>query len=127
MLMGSEKLEDRELEPGRARELVASEGGQVLDVRGDEEFLADRIAGAVRAESEDIDAALEALDQDQPVLVVCEDGKRSAEIADDLRERGYQAAAIKGGMKAWTGAKMPTLPREAEEFHGPRRPGPLGS
>jgi len=60
------------------------------------------------------------------VVVLCEDGKRSAEVAEDLRQRGYQAAIVKGGMKAWAGDKMPTLPREAEEFHGPRRPGPLG-
>lgn len=125
--MGSQELDQRELEPDRARKLIASEGGQVLDLRGDEDFAEDRIAGAVRPENEDLDAAIESLDEERPVVVVCEDGKRSAEVADDLRERGYQAAVIKGGMKGWTGDKMPTLPREAEEFHGPRRPGPLGS
>jgi rhodanese-related sulfurtransferase len=123
--MGTE-LKEEELEPDRARELIASERGQVLDLRGDEEFAAESIAGAVRPENEDIETALESLDDDQPVLVVCEDGKRSAEVAKDLRDRGYQAAAIKGGMKAWTGDKLPVLPRESEEFHGPRRPGPLG-
>jgi rhodanese-related sulfurtransferase len=122
----SEQLQEEELAPDQARQLIASERGQVLDLRGDEEFAEDRIAGAVRAENEDIDAALESLDEDRPVLVVCEDGKQSAEVAEDLRERGYQAATIKGGMKGWTGDKMPTLPRESEEFHGPRRPGPLG-
>jgi len=124
--MGSEALKDEELEPDRARELIATEGGQVLDLRGDTEFAEGRIAGSVRPEGEDIDAALESLDEDQPVVVLCEDGKRSAEVAEDLRQRGYQAAIVKGGMKAWAGDKMPTLPREAEEFHGPRRPGPLG-
>lgn len=124
--MGSEELKEQELEPDRARELIASEGGQILDLRGDEEFAEDRIAGAVRPEGEDIDSALESLDEDRPVVVVCEDGNRSSEVAEDLRERGYQAAIVKGGMKGWTGDKMPTLPREAEEFHGPRRPGPLG-
>jgi rhodanese-related sulfurtransferase len=124
--MGSEELKDEELEPDRARELIATEGGQVLDLRGDKEFAEGRIAGSVRPEGEDIDAALESLDEDQPVVVLCEDGKRSAEVAEDLRQRGYQAAIVKGGMKAWAGDKMPTLPREAEEFHGPRRPGPLG-
>lgn len=120
-------MKEQELEPDRARELIASERGQVLDLRGDEDFAEGRIAGAVRAENEDLDSAIDSLDEDRPVLVVCEDGKRSADVADDLRERGYQAAIIKGGMKGWTGDKMPTLPREAEEFHGPRRPGPLGS
>src|SRR3954469_9894687 len=117
--MGSE-LKEEKLEPDRAREVIASEGGQVLDLRGEEDFAEDHIAGAVRAEDEDIDAAVESLDEDRPVLVVCEDGKRSSDVAEDLRERGYQAAVVKGGMKGWIGDSMPTIPRETEEFHGPR-------
>lgn len=125
--MGSERLKEEELEPDRARELIASEGGQVLDLRDDDAFAADHIAGAIRPDGEDIDSALESFDEDRPVVVVCEDGGRSAEVAADLRERGYQAAVLKKGMKGWTGDKLPTIPRETEEFHGPRRPGPIGA
>jgi rhodanese-related sulfurtransferase len=121
--MGSEQLKEEELAPDRARELIASEGGQVLDLRGDEEFATYHIAGAIRPENEDVETALESLDEDRPVVVVCEDGERSAQVAADLRERGYQAATIKKGMKGWTGDKMPTIPRETEEFHGPRSSG----
>lgn len=112
-------MKDETLEPGRAREVIAGERGQVLDLRDEEEFAEAHIAGAVRAEDGDIDAAVESLDEDLPVLVVCEDGKRSEEVAGDLRERGYQAAVIKRGMKGWHGDGHPTIPREAEEFHGP--------
>ena len=121
--MGSE-LKEEELEPKRARELIASDGGQVLDLRGDEEWVDVRIAGAVRASGDDLEPALESLDSDRPVLVVCADGERSIEVAGDLRERGLQAAAVKGGMKGWTGDGLPTLPRETEEFHGPQRTTP---
>ncbi|MFL5893344.1 MAG: rhodanese-like domain-containing protein [Solirubrobacterales bacterium] len=124
--MGSE-LKEEELEPARARELIATEGAQPLDLRDEDEYAEVRIAGTVRASEDDLDEALESIDQDRPVVVVCEDGERSAQVAADLRDRGYQAAALKGGMKAWTGDKHPTIPRDTEEFHGPRRPGPLGS
>jgi rhodanese-related sulfurtransferase len=124
--MGSE-LNEEELEPDRARELIASEGAQTLDLRDDDEFADAHIAGAVRPEGGDLDRALESLDEDKPVVVVCGDDGRSAEVAADLRERGYQAASLKGGMKGWAGDKLPTIPRDTEEFHGPRRPGPLGS
>jgi rhodanese-related sulfurtransferase len=126
MPMESSELEE-ELDPKRARELIASDRAQTLDLRDEDEFADARIAGAVRAEGEDIDAALESLDEDRPVVVVCADGKRSSEVAADLRERGYQAAVVKGGMKAWAGDSLPTQPREDEEFEGPRRPGPLGA
>jgi rhodanese-related sulfurtransferase len=123
--MGSE-LNEETLAPERARELIASDGAQTLDLRGDEEFAEAHIAGAVRPD-DDLDSALESLDEDTPVVVVCADGERSEKVAADLRDRGYEAAALKGGMKGWAGDKLPTIPRETEEFHGPRRPGPLGS
>jgi rhodanese-related sulfurtransferase len=124
--MEAEELKEEELDAKRARELIASEGAQALDLRDEDEFARAHIAGAVRAEDGDVDAALESLSQERPVVVVCGDGKRSAEVAADLRERGFQAAVIKGGMKSWTGDSLPTQPREDEAFEGPRRPGPLG-
>jgi rhodanese-related sulfurtransferase len=124
--MEAQKLEEEELDAKRARELIASEGAQALDLRDEDEFADAHIAGAVRAEDDDIGGALESLSQDRPVVVVCADGKRSAEVAADLRERGFQAAVVKGGMKSWSSDSLPTQPREDEEFEGPRRPGPLG-
>ena len=112
------ELEEEKLQPKRAREVIAGEGAQVLDLRDDDEWLEARIAGAVRAE-DDLEGAVEALDEDRPVVVVCANGKRSDEVADDLRERGFQAATIKQGMRGWMRSKLQTLPREAEEFKGP--------
>jgi rhodanese-related sulfurtransferase len=120
------ELDEESLDPKRARELIARERAQTLDLRDEDDFADAHIAGATRADGEEIEAALEALDQNRPVMFVCADGKRSSEVAADLRERGYQAAVVKGGMKAWTGDSLPTQPREDEEFEGPRRPGPLG-
>jgi len=120
------ELKEETLDPDRARKLIASEGVQALDLRDEDDFGDAHIAGAVRVEGDEIDAALESLDKDRPVVVVCADGQRSSDVAANLRERGYQAAVVKGGMKAWTGDSLPVQPREAEEFHGPRRPGPLG-
>ena len=125
--MEGKQLEEEELDAKRARELIASEGFQILDLREADDFADAHIAGAVRAEEGELDAAIEELSKDQPVLVVCADGKRSPDVAAELRERDFQAAVIKGGMGAWTGDSLPTVPRDTEEFHGPRRPGPLGS
>jgi rhodanese-related sulfurtransferase len=70
-------LDEEKLQPKRAREVIAGEGAQVLDLRDDDEWLEARIAGAVRAE-DDLEGAVEALDEDRPVVVVCANGKRSA-------------------------------------------------
>jgi rhodanese-related sulfurtransferase len=124
--MGGDELKDETLDPEQARKLLASEGAQALDLRDQDDFAEGHIAGAIRADEVGLEEALESLPEDRPVVVVCADGKRSPEVAGDLRDRGYQAAVVKGGMKAWVGDSLPTQPREDEEFHGPRRPGPLG-
>lgn len=124
--MAGDELKEETLDPEQARKLIASEGAQAVDLREEDDFADGHIAGAVRAEEGDLEEALESLSEERPVVVVCADGKRSPDVAADLREHGYQAAVVKGGMNAWTGDSLPTQPREDEEFHGPRRPGPLG-
>jgi len=122
--MEAEELKEEELDATRARELIASDGGQALDLRDLDDWGKAHIAGAVRVEDDDVEGALASLSEDRPVVVVCADGKRSTQVAADLRERGFHAAVLKGGMKSWSGDGLPTQPREAEEFEGPRRSGP---
>jgi rhodanese-related sulfurtransferase len=112
------------VDPKRARELVATERAQAVDLRGEDDFGSGHIAGALRVEGDDLEQATESLDEDRPVIVVCADGDRSAEVATDLRERGFEAAAVKGGMKAWAGDGLPIQPREEEQFQGPKRTSP---
>jgi rhodanese-related sulfurtransferase len=114
--MEAEELKEEELDAKRAREVIASDGGQALDLRELDDWGEAHIAGAVRVEDDDVEGALESLSQDHPVVVVCADGERSAQVAADLRERGFRAAVLKGGMKSWSGDGLPTQPRETEDF-----------
>jgi rhodanese-related sulfurtransferase len=125
--MGAEKLEADRLSPEDARKAVATGGrAATVDLRDQDEFSAGHIPGAVNIPADELDDRLDELSQDEPVIVVCDEGKRSAEAAERLRERGYEAASVDGGMRAWSGDSLPLQPAEDEEFHGPRRPGPLG-
>jgi rhodanese-related sulfurtransferase len=50
------------------------------------------------------------------VIVACENGKESAEVADELRERGVDAVSLEGGMDAWRSDDMPMQPsRDPDE------------
>jgi rhodanese-related sulfurtransferase len=103
---------DDAIEAERARELIASSEVIVLDVRGDEEWQEKRVAGAKRAPGDAIEKALEDLDSERAVLIVCEDGRRSSELAEELRESGREAAHLEGGMAAWESEKLPMQPSE---------------
>ena len=110
-----------------ARKLIAGEDPvQVLDLRPQEEFAEGHITGAENVDPDDLDSAVSELSEGERVIVVCADGERSGEIAATLCDEGFDAASVKGGMDSWTSDKLPVQPREEQEYHGPRRPGPLG-
>jgi len=124
--MASDELPAEALGAEQARELIAREGAQALDIRDDGEFADGHIAGATHASEEELEPRLDDLSKDAPVIVVCKDGERSAKVAEALREKGYEAAHVGGGMDAWSSEKLPLQPAEDYEYEGPRRPGPLG-
>jgi rhodanese-related sulfurtransferase len=101
---------EESLEPDDARKLIASDDATLLDIRGDDDWHEKRVAGAMRASEENLDSTLEELDSDRAVVIVCEDGERSATLAAQIREQGRDAAYIEGGMDAWAKEKLPTQP-----------------
>jgi rhodanese-related sulfurtransferase len=122
-----QKLEEGQLGVDRARKVIATKGATALDLRDQDDFAESHIAGAVNVSEDELDSHLEDVSKDDPVIVVCADGDRSSDVAESLREQGYEAASIKGGMRAWEKEDLPSQPPESDqEYEGPRRPGPLG-
>ena len=103
---------EEQLEAEQAREMIASDEVTVLDIRDDEGWREKRIAGSRQVDAEAIDEALEDLDEDRAVLIVCSDGKRSDELAGKLRDGGRDAASIEGGIEAWEKADFSMQPSD---------------
>ena len=82
---------------------------QVLDVREPDEWEAGRIEDAVHIPLGELPGRLDELDRDRPVVAVCQTGARSARAADLLASRGFAAANLDGGLKAWEEAGLPTV------------------
>ncbi len=83
----------------------------LLDVRTAIEWERSRIAGAVSVPifsfAERL-AGLE-LEPDRLVVAICLSAHRSVPAVRLLRERGYVAAQLAGGMLAWWAAKLPVV------------------
>jgi rhodanese-related sulfurtransferase len=88
---------------GRALELVRS-GVTLLDVRENSEWRSGHAPGAIHVALGNIDQAPRRLRRDRPVVVMCASGMRSRTAAKHLRERGFDAASLSGGMAAWARA-----------------------
>jgi rhodanese-related sulfurtransferase len=80
------------------------EGVTVLDVREPVEWTHGRIDGAVHIPLTEIPSRVEELPVDQQLLVVCKVGGRSAQATAFLREKGFEAINLAGGMIDWAEA-----------------------
>ncbi len=97
----------------QARELIEG-GAQVVDVRTAGEHAAGHIEGAAHLPLERLNEEIDQLDRSQPVLVYCRGGNRSEMAAEALRNSGWDAHSIDGGLLAWDEAGLPLEPEDGE-------------
>ena len=95
----------------------------IVDVRTVDEYAEGHIAGAINIPLTEVTDHLDMLPNlDEPILVVCGSGHRSAMAMAALNLLGYDGAtSMFAGMNAWTGAgyEVTTEPTEAEAGAAP--------
>jgi rhodanese-related sulfurtransferase len=99
-----------ELAPGALAERLGREPRpQLLDVRTHAEFAHGHIAGAVNLPITALSDGLAALrlDPARPVVAICLTAHRSVPAVRLLRQRGFDALQLAGGMIAWRARKLP--------------------
>jgi rhodanese-related sulfurtransferase len=109
--------EAREAIAGRDRSIA------VVDVRSSEQFGDGHVPGAINVDDGDaeaVEAALAEQDEADEVLIVCEDGERSRELASQLGE-GRDVAYLDGGMKEWHKKHAIEPPPAETEYEGPKK------
>lgn len=82
----------------------------IVDVREESEFAADHVPGAVHLGRGVIEVKIEQLlpNKDQPMMLYCGGGYRSALAAESIQKMGYTGAvSVDGGMRGW---KMENYP-----------------
>lgn len=79
---------------------------QLVDVREDDEWAAGHIDGAVHIPEHEVADRVGELDRGRPVVTVCRVGARSQETAEWLRQQGFGADSLDGGLLAWKWAGL---------------------
>lgn len=97
-----------------ANRRTTQENAAILDVRESEEWRAGHTPGAIHIPLGELEQRLSELPRDRPLVAACRSGSRSAGATRILRERGYDAANLAGGIKAWRRAGLPIEPPEGE-------------
>jgi rhodanese-related sulfurtransferase len=93
--------------PAREALRLVQDGTPVIDVREPFEYAAGHVPGAVNLPLGSLGTAHQQLDDSRPVVVVCASGNRSAHAVRYLRQLGYDAINLTGGMFAWGHEQLP--------------------
>ena len=89
----------------------SGERHMLLDVREVSEHAICAIDGSMLIPMGQVAEKLELLPKDEPIVVHCKMGGRSAQITAQLRARGYDARNLTGGILAWIAKVDPSLSR----------------
>ena len=96
-------------------ELISGGGEcQVIDVREYSEFNSERIADAQLMPLSNFEKHAAEIDHSQPVYLMCRTGRRAADAAKRLADKGFtDVHVIEGGMLEWSKADLPLIKGES--------------
>ena len=103
------RIRECDIDAVRGR-LDRGERFHLVDVREDDEVAVDRIAGARHIGRGVLERDVETLipGKDEPIVLYCGGGFRSALAADNLRRMGYtNVVSMDGGWREWTARMYP--------------------
>lgn len=85
------------------------DGALLLDVREPYEWSAGHAPNARHLPLGQLPASVNDLPKDSPIVVVCKAGGRSAQATDFLRQQGFDAVNLLGGMLSWEDSNLPVI------------------
>ena len=81
----------------------------ILDVRTEEEYKSGHIGAAVLLPVQELEARLDEIPMDIPVIVYCRSGSRSRSAAEILIANGFTMVYDMGGISSWTAEGYPVV------------------
>ena len=88
--------------------LANHKGGLFLDVRSADQFKTGSIPQARNVPVGELEARLNTLPKDKPIIVVCEQGRQSQTATALLRKHGFtDVVSLDGGLRAWAHGGLP--------------------
>lgn len=83
----------------------------LLDVREPKEYAIAKIDGSTLIPLGELPGRLSELDKSAKLLVHCKSGGRSAKAVALLRDKGFDAVNVTGGIDAWSKSIDPSVPK----------------
>lgn len=105
-------VQDLEITPREAAELMKAGKTTLLDVREPEAFVVASIPGSRLVDEALAQEIVHSWPRDTPLVIVCHHGVRSLDAAEYLRGQGFaRAKSLARGIDAWSLEIDPSVPR----------------
>jgi rhodanese-related sulfurtransferase len=103
-----------ELSAAEAKRMIDAGEATAVDVRQDYEWEAGHVAGAVHIPLDQLPRRAGELDRERTLILQCRTGARSGMATAALRESGFEARNLEGGLEAWVDRGLPLEPADGE-------------
>lgn len=96
---------------GEATQLINKENAVVLDIREHKEYSEGHIANAINIPYSKLATRLDELNKNktQPIVLVCKSGQTVGMAGKMLKEKGFNALRLQGGMMEWRNQSLPVV------------------
>lgn len=105
----SSKKKAKELSPQELIDLINNDQATVIDIREKDAFKKGHIINAVNAQVDDFSKPKMASYKDKQLVIVCHRGISAGTCALKIKEQGFNALVLNGGMGAWIDAELPLV------------------
>ncbi len=92
-----------------SRRLSKGERFQLIDVRTPQEYAEGHIPGAMNLPMEQAEARIDDLQRKDPVVLVCQSGRRANMTCELLKNHHDGLTVLEGGTQAWIDAQLPVV------------------
>jgi rhodanese-related sulfurtransferase len=102
------------------KEFLQRGKAQLVDVRAPSEYAAGHLPTAINIPMEQVEARLQDLRPDCPMVLICQSGRRAEFVANLLQPYNLDLSVLEGGTCAWAQASLPFV-RSAKSRWGLER------
>jgi len=111
LLWDNSRRSGQTVSTAQATLMINKENAVVLDTRDKKYFSAGHLANAMNIPYSNLASRLNELDahKERPIILVCKTGQTVGVAGKMLREKGFNAVRLSGGMMEWTNQNLPVV------------------
>lgn len=111
LLWDNNRRSGQSVSPTEATLMINKENALVLDIRDKKEFESGHLANAMNIPYAKLASRLGELDphKERPIILVCKSGQTVGMAGKMLREKGFNAIRLSGGMMEWSNQNLPVV------------------